>query len=78
VTEGGQKFTDEVVNHPNVRITQQGNGRVLYEVDDLGRGPVGWNQQSQPTSGGAVVVEGPNPQPWSTYAPDEVVTQFPL
>ena len=75
-TEGGQKFTGEVLNHPNVRITHQANGRILYEVDDLGR-TVGRNRQGNLTRGGAVVVEGPSPASWSTYAPDEVVTQFP-
>jgi hypothetical protein len=78
VTEGGQKFTDEVVNHPNVNVTTQGNGRVVYDVDDLGRGPVGWDRYGNPTRGGRVVVEGPNPAPWSTYLRDEVVTQFPI
>ena len=76
-TEGGQKFTNEVLNHPNVRRTPQGNGRILYEVDDLGR-ITGRNRAGNTTRGGAVVIEGPNPQPWSTYVPDEVVTQFPL
>ena len=72
----GQKFTDEVINHPNVRATPQSNGRILYEVDDMGR-TTGKNQQGQTTRGGAVVVEGPNPKTWSTSAPDEVVTQYP-
>jgi hypothetical protein len=76
-TEGGQKFTDEVMNHPNVRITHQGNGRIKYEVDDLGR-QVGFNQDNVPTRGGIVIVEGPNPESWSTYLPAEVVTQFPF
>jgi RHS repeat-associated protein len=76
VTEGGQKFTDEVVNHPLVRIEYQPNGRTRYTVDDLGRGPVGWDRHGNPTSGGQVIVEGPTP--WSTYTPGEVVTQFPF
>lgn len=76
VTEGGQKFTDEVMNHPNVQTTPQGNGRIKYEVQDLGR-VTGTGQQGQPVRGGTVIVEGQNPQPWSTYSPDEVVTQFP-
>ena len=76
-TEGGQKFTDEVLNHPNVRITHQGNGRIKYEVDDLGRN-VGFNQSNLPTRGGIIIVEGPSPATWSTYAPGEVVTQFPF
>jgi hypothetical protein len=76
-TEGGQKFTDEVTNHPNVTTTTQGN-RTVYSVNDLGRGPVGTNQAGAPTVGGRVVVEGPSPAPWSSFGPDEVVTQFPL
>jgi hypothetical protein len=74
-TEGGQKFTDEVLNHPKVRIAPQDNGRILYEVDDLGR-HVGFDQLGNRTRGGAVVVEGPTPKSWSTFAPDEVVTQY--
>jgi RHS repeat-associated protein len=76
-TEGGQKFTDEVLNHPNVTVTHQGNGRVRYDVPDMGR-VTGTDLHGNPTRGGRVIVEGANPQPWSTYAPDEVVTQHPL
>lgn len=76
VTEGGQKFSNEVINHPQVRITQQSNGRILYEVDDLGR-ITGYDQFGNPTRGGSIVVEGQSPQPWFTYSPGEVVTQFP-
>jgi RHS repeat-associated protein len=75
-TEGGSKFTDEVLNHPNVFIVRQGNGRIRYEVSDLGR-TVGTNKAGIPTRGGTVVVEGPNPHPKSKYVPDEVVTQYP-
>lgn len=78
VTEGGQKFTHEVVNHPSVTITHQGNGRVVYEVPNLGRGPVGWDRYGAPAYGGRVIVEGSSPMSWSTYSPDEVVTQFPI
>jgi hypothetical protein len=75
-TEGGQKFTNEIINHPNVRVTYQSNGRIRYEVNDLGR-MTGHNQAGSPTNGGTVIVEGPTPGSWSTYAPDEVVTQYP-
>jgi RHS repeat-associated protein len=78
VTEGGQKFTDEVLGHPSVSTTFQFNGRIRYDVRDLGRGPVGWNRFGAPTNGGRVIVEGPKPQWWSKYLPGEVVTQFPL
>jgi RHS repeat-associated protein len=78
VTEGGQKFTDEVLSHPNVVPTHQPNGRIRYDVDDLGRGPVGWDRHGNPTNGGQVIVEGPNPHPNSQYSPGEVVTQYPL
>ncbi|MGQ0778307.1 MAG: RHS repeat-associated core domain-containing protein [Pseudonocardiales bacterium] len=77
VTEGGQKFTDEVLNHPNVRVDHQTNGRIRHTVDDLGRGPVGWDRHGNPAPGGQVIVEGPNPAQWSTYSPREVVTQYP-
>ena len=73
---GGQKFTDEVTNHPNVRITHQPNGRIKYEVDDLGR-TIGRDSSGNLTRGGTVVVERPNPPPWSAYSPNEIVTQFP-
>jgi len=75
-TEGGQKFTDEVINHPNVRVTYQSNGRALYEVDDLGR-VVGRDTSGKLSRGGSVVVEGQNPAAWSIYSANEVVTQFP-
>ncbi|TMR01764.1 RHS repeat protein, partial [Actinomadura soli] len=77
-TEGGSKFTNEVVNHPNVQVTHQGNGRVKYEVPNLGRGFTGWDRHGNRVYGGRVIVEGQNPASWSTYAPDEVVTQFPV
>jgi RHS repeat-associated protein len=77
VTEGGQKFTDEVINHPNVNVVNQTNGRISYTVDDLGRGAVGRTQTGAPATGGQVIVEGPNPASWSTYSPGEVVTQYP-
>ncbi|MFI0450852.1 RHS repeat-associated core domain-containing protein [Actinomadura sp. 6N118] len=78
VTEGGKKFTDEIVNHPNVQVTHQANGRVKYEVPNLNRGFTGWDRHGNRVYGGRVIVEGQNPPSWSTYAPDEVVTQFPV
>jgi RHS repeat-associated protein len=81
--EGGQKFTDEVMNHPNVTVTHQANGRVVYDVPDLANPPAtpqritGYDQAGNPVHGGRVVVEGPTPASWSTYSTDEVVTQFP-
>jgi hypothetical protein len=75
--EGGQKFTDEVIGHPSVVVTHQANGRIRYDVVDLGR-TTGRNNRGNLTRGGTVVVEGPTPASWSTYATDEVVTQFPL
>ncbi|MEO6720590.1 MAG: DUF6531 domain-containing protein [Ferruginibacter sp.] len=81
--EGGQKFTDEVINHPNVRVTPQSDGRTRYEVDDMGRqtgtgraiGGDGFVMQGPPVRGGTVVVEGNNPP--GTHSPGDVVTQFP-
>jgi RHS repeat-associated protein len=79
MTEGGQKFTDEVLSHPNLGPpVYQGNGRILYEVPDLGRGPVGWDRFGNPAVGGRVIVEGSAPAAWSTFSPGEVVTQFPI
>ena len=75
-TEGGQKFTDEVTNHPAVQHDPQSNGRDRYWVNDLGRN-VGRDQRGNLTRGGEVIVEGANPKPWSVYAPGEVVTQYP-
>jgi len=76
--EGGQSFTDEVINHPSVVRTPQNNGRIKYEVADLGR-TTGTGQSGASVRGGTVVVEGPTNPPWmrTTYAPGEVVTQFP-
>ncbi len=78
VGEGGQKFTDEVINHPNVvKTPQPRDGRMRYEVYDLGR-DVGWDRKGYPVRGGRVVVESPNPSgtsPWQ-WEPGEVVTQF--
>ena len=75
-TEGGEKFTDEVINHPNVNPVVQGNGRTSYTVNDLGRGNVGTNRQGLPTPGGQVIVEG-NPSINPVYSPGDVVTQYP-
>ena len=74
--EGGQKFTDEVLNHPDVKWVAQSNGRIRYWVDDLGRA-TGRDQYGQLTRGGEVIVEGANPASWSSYVPHEVVTQYP-
>lgn len=75
-TEGGQKFTDEVVNHPNTTRTVQNNGRVRHDNNDLGR-QTGTGPNGQPVRGGRVVEEGPNPHPNSPNQPGDVVTQFP-
>jgi len=75
-TEGGQSFTDEVIGHPNVQSVSQPNGRIKHTVDDLGR-TIGRDQNGNLTRGGTVIVEGANPKSWSTFKPDEVVTQFP-
>lgn len=77
VSEGGQKFTNEVKTHPNVEVSGGGGMRTRYDVDDLGRGPVGWDRHGNPAFGGRVVVEGTNPHPMSKFMPGEVVTQFP-
>ena len=77
VSEGGQKFTDEVMNDPNVVVVNQANGRVSYTVNNLGRGPVGWDRYGNPAYGGQIIVEGPAPASWSTYVSGEVVTQYP-
>lgn len=77
VTEGGKKFADEIMNHPRVKIELQGNGRFLYEVDDVGRF-TGWDRQGNRVRGGRVLQEGPNPFWWSTYFPGEIVTMFPI
>ena len=76
-TEGGQKFTDEILHHPGVTVTHQPNGRITYEVSDLGR-MTGCDRHGNPVRGGRVVVEGSTPAHWSTYSPDEVVTQVPI
>lgn len=71
--EGGQAFADEVTNHPQVVRELQGDGRVRYSVDDLGR-YVGTNRTGSPTKGGVVIIEGAK---FSVYFPGEVVTQYP-
>jgi hypothetical protein len=74
-TEGGQKFTDEIINHPNVQKIIQKNGRIKYWVDDLGRN-IGRNQSGNVVRGGEVIVEGRH-NLRSNFEFDEVVTQYP-
>ena len=74
--EGGQKFTDEVVNHDEVEIQPQDNGRTRYTVQDLGRRPVGVGRAHLPARGGEVIEEG-NPALNPAYNPGDVVTQYP-
>jgi hypothetical protein len=74
-TEGGQAFSDEVLAVAGAPIVQS-NGRLRYEAPDLGRA-VGYDRHGSPTRGGIVVVEGPHPAFYSTFVPDEVVTQHP-
>jgi hypothetical protein len=74
-TEGGQAFTDEVIAAAGAPLIQS-NGRLKYAALDLGRA-VGYDRHGNPTRGGIVIVEGPHPPPYSTFAPDEVVTQHP-
>jgi len=76
VGEGGAAFAHEVVNHPSVVITPQGNGRIKYEVADLGR-KTGYDRTGNDVRGGTVIVEGPHPASWSTYNHDEIVTMYP-
>jgi RHS repeat-associated protein len=74
--EGGQGFTDEVVNHPDTTKQVKPNGRTVYENDDLGR-VTGTGQDGKPVRGGTVVQENATPHPKSSTPPNEVVTQFP-
>ena len=66
--EGGQKFTDEVVNHDEAYTDPQEFGRTRYTVEDLGRRPVGTGRGGLPARGGQVVVESNG----------DVVTQYPF
>jgi hypothetical protein len=73
--EGGQKFTDEVLDHPNtVKTGPQTSGRIKYENKDLGR-VTGLGRDGNPVRGGEVIVEGPNPKPGASTG--DVVTQYP-
>jgi hypothetical protein len=74
-TEGGQKFTDEVIAKSAPPLVQL-NGRLRYESNDLGRN-VGYDGSGNRARGGVVIVEGPNPASWSNYETNEVVTQYP-
>ena len=75
--EGGQPFADEVMNHPDTQVTNQSNGRTVYENDDLGRGATGTGRNGEPVKGGTVVVENQNPSPRSNTPAGQIVTQFP-
>ena len=78
VGEGGQKFTDEIIYHPNTTFTRQANGRMRFDNPDLGRGPVGKGTDNvTPVNGGRVVMESLSPPGYSSHAPTDVVTQFP-
>lgn len=78
VGEGGQRFTDEVIYHPNTTFTRQGNGRLRFDNPGLGRGPVGRGTDNvTPVQGGRVVLESLSPPGYSSHAPTDVVTQFP-
>jgi len=74
-TEGGQKFTNEVIVAAGAPVIQL-DGRLKYGVADLGRA-VGFDRHGNPTMGGIVIIEGQHPPPYSVFAPDEVVTQYP-
>jgi hypothetical protein len=74
--EGGQAFTDEVLQHPDTVATPQGDGRIRYDNPDLGR-VTGTGPDGTPVRGGRVVVEGNPPGPHSKTPAGEVVTQFP-
>jgi len=75
-TKNHQGATDEVINHPNAVVTHQSNGRVRYDVTEMGR-TTGRNRAGGLTRDGQVIVEGPVPHT-SKYVPGEVVTQYPL
>jgi RHS repeat-associated protein len=74
--EGGAPFSKAVYEHPDVRATQQGNGRWSYEVSDLKR-DTGTNQAGGVVRGGQVIVEGNPALNPTLYNPGEVVTQYP-
>lgn len=73
-TEGGARFMREVLDHPQVRITNQTNGRIRYHVPDLGR-KVGTNTKGGASRGGTVIVE--NEAKIGRFQPGEVVTMYP-
>jgi len=76
--EGGQKFSDEVINLPAAIIRPQPDGRTVYTVQDLGRN-VGYGRDNVTlVRGGRVVVERSTPPPWSVHGAGDVATQFPL
>jgi len=74
--EGGQKFTNEVIAATGPPIIQH-DGRLRYEVLNLGR-VVGYDRHGNSTArGGVVIVEGLHPPHYSIFTHDEVVTQYP-
>ncbi len=74
IGEGGQKFTDEVILLAGAPVIQA-HGNLKYEVVDLGRGVVGYDQYGNWTARGGVVIVAGLHHP--TCAPDEVITQYP-
>ena len=74
--EGGQKFTDEVLNHDEMEFETQSDGRTRYTVQDLGRRPVGLGEGGLPARGGQVIVEGSSPI-GEGASPGDVATQYP-
>ena len=78
VGEGGQKFTDELIYHPNTVFTRQSNNRLRFDNPDLGRGTVGKGTDNvSKVGGGRVVLESLSPPGYSSHSPTDVVTQFP-
>jgi hypothetical protein len=63
--EGGQKFADEVYNHPNVVVKRQQDGRWQYVVDDMGR--FTGSRSNYPSRSGTLIT-GPD---------GVVITQYP-
>ncbi len=76
--EGGQKFTDEIIYHPNTKWTRQPkDNRFRFDNSDLGRN-VGYDTDNNTlVRGGRVVLEREVPWSGSPYGPGNAVTQFP-